>query len=123
MYSLVEPVHHMQRPVSQVCFLRCLLAVHSKRIVFVSVSTFPVHDKNKHKRTSDMLLIVFCSSCLGRHNFLTIVHSPFILVFYYTGPARQCLYIIIRLSPCLAFLLCLLRAAVRGSVLRLQLSL
>lgn len=70
MYNLFEPVHYMQCPVLQV--LLPMLPVHSKRIAFVSVSSFLLVDKNKHKRTSYMLLIVFAKVAWNRTTFSSL---------------------------------------------------
>lgn len=70
MYNLFEPVHSMQCPVLQV--LLPMLPVHSKRVAFVSVSSFLLVDKNKHKRTFYLLLIVFAKVAWNRTTFSSL---------------------------------------------------
>lgn len=84
MYNLFEPVHYTQCPVLQV--LLPILPVHSKRIVFVSVSSFLLVDKNKHKRTFYMLLFLLKlrgTALLFHHCTLTIHFVNLLCQYYY----------------------------------------
>lgn len=93
----------------------CLLRVHSKRIVLFSASSFLLADKNKHKSTFYILLIVFEKVA---RNPSTLHHCTLTICFVilpYQYCSLSCFVFLSFFSPLFYILACLLcRAASCG---------